>query len=1167
MDPFSAIGLAGNIITFLDFGYKLLSKSKAIYKSTSGTTALNNKLASETQQLQGVTAGLQMPGLVGSLSDQEIALEQLAAECSIVSSDLTALINDLKTRNPNSMRESVRTAFRDWRKKDKKDELRLKLDRCRDQLNLQITTLMRAESLDRLNKLIVHGHASSNELRSLARNVESLQKGCNVSCLDTEALGQIRSLLGLTEEAVLKTRQARILDGLRFELMNERYGDIEDAHEKTFRWILDVEPEEDKEVEESNDTETKSTEESPDYDEVSDEEDYNDDDDDDDDDSFSQRRGNVDNSGSRNDKDSIHSGCDPIDDDNSSFERTAEPSSKAASEVESALSEDEISIGPSRIIRQPQPLRHSSEPLDEAMVESRNRFVTWLKHGDGIFHIIGKPGSGKSTLMKYICRQSITEKYLRLWAGDSELVTGKFFFWRPGSSLQKSLKGLVRGLLHCFLSKSPELIPLAFPEQWQASMYRETIHIENDECQKGFEALVSPSTTIKKHKFALFIDGLDEFEGDHAKLVRQLFSWVNNTQNIKICVSSREWTIFQEGFRDCPKLWLHDLTRLDIRRVIQDRFHEMDLPSLLDSTDESVFDSAKTLETEICIGSEGVFLWVVIVLRHIEDSLVNGGQMEDLIEVVRCFPTELEPLMYQLISSIPNANKKLAYATLLVVLHSRKYPKEYIKDQDFAMKIPVSTYSAENTIQRQERTRKRIYGVCKGFLELRPLLHSTRPIVVSITHLFGDTVRFTHRSIVEFLENRQFQEMARYELQDFEPFDAIIQTYLGLLRYLRLPRFYFAPKLASQTSKGLETLESLILSIRHTPTLICAPSPSFISDLTRKICLIYNGSISQRETERILRFLDDIGRTILDLGLNTAVLAIQEQYAGKIFRCPLGHIPFLVSVNLGLFEYVSLPCHNISSKLVVGCINTSLLNYVFPGVIGSPTTKELAHTRRFKVLEALLSQGTSVDYMRELEKLLIFESTFANWCIWGRRYLRQHLPHIALFLYHGIIPGVSLVLSKRVYETRFGLIHKAYFETEVRGEGDIVQTIRFNPLRWVTVSPSNWVILVHAGASGDRITAEYGFTLDFRALVSMLLPEHSNTLREVFDWNREVGISLDTDQRIKSLQSKFGRTLRPLFDQDHPDFVGWKPKPSIKEDDPILFIRKETLIYSENMHT
>jgi hypothetical protein len=143
MDPFAAIGLAGNIIAFVDFGFKLLSKSKSIHASASGASSHNEDLASLTQHFQNVAANLHVPKSIGSMTAEEVALRQLATECAGVSTDLLKLLDELKAKNPKSKRESFRAAIRDWRKKDEVNELESKLDRCRHQLNLQVASLAR----------------------------------------------------------------------------------------------------------------------------------------------------------------------------------------------------------------------------------------------------------------------------------------------------------------------------------------------------------------------------------------------------------------------------------------------------------------------------------------------------------------------------------------------------------------------------------------------------------------------------------------------------------------------------------------------------------------------------------------------------------------------------------------------------------------------------------------------------------------------------------------------------------------------------------------------------------------------------------------------------------------------------------------------------------------
>ena len=51
---------------------------------------------------------------------------------------------------------------------------------------------------------------------------------------------------------------------------------------------------------------------------------------------------------------------------------------------------------------------------------SQESFVHWLSAGRGIFHICGKLGSGKSTLMKFLCNHPRTEAELKHWAGMSQ---------------------------------------------------------------------------------------------------------------------------------------------------------------------------------------------------------------------------------------------------------------------------------------------------------------------------------------------------------------------------------------------------------------------------------------------------------------------------------------------------------------------------------------------------------------------------------------------------------------------------------------------------------------------------------------------------------------------------------------------------------------------------
>ncbi len=98
------------------------------------------------------------------------------------------------------------------------------------------------------------------------------------------------------------------------------------------------------------------------------------------------------------------------------------------------------------------------------------KFLEWLQTHSGFYWVAGKAGSGKSTLMKYLYKQSRTNKALQVWAGTKKLVTASYFFWIGGKEIQKSQDGLLCSLLDDILTKCPALIPAVASSRWQSSI-------------------------------------------------------------------------------------------------------------------------------------------------------------------------------------------------------------------------------------------------------------------------------------------------------------------------------------------------------------------------------------------------------------------------------------------------------------------------------------------------------------------------------------------------------------------------------------------------------------------------------------------------------------------------------------------------------------------------
>lgn len=88
--------------------------------------------------------------------------------------------------------------------------------------------------------------------------------------------------------------------------------------------------------------------------------------------------------------------------------------------------------------------------------------------------------------------------------------------------MQKSQKGLLRTLLYECLVKVPHLLPRVCPKRWALAKLFGRHHIIARDW--GWHGLLEAMNNLalesgKRAKFALFIDGLDEFDGDHDELV------------------------------------------------------------------------------------------------------------------------------------------------------------------------------------------------------------------------------------------------------------------------------------------------------------------------------------------------------------------------------------------------------------------------------------------------------------------------------------------------------------------------------------------------------------------------------------------------------------------------------------------------------------------------
>ncbi|CAN9410721.1 unnamed protein product [Alternaria alternata] len=349
-----------------------------------------------------------------------------------------------------------------------------------------------------------------------------------------------------------------------------------------------------------------------------------------------------------------------------------------------------------------------TEWLDPTRLSSHHGFL-WIK---------GKPGTGKSTLMKFAFGQASKSR-------KSNVVIA-FFFNARGETLEKTIIGMYRSLLLQLLEKIPTLQcnsrSLSLVPSSISADYQWTRHSLEDQLQQAVLGLGDTPVIC-------FIDALDECEQWQVRSMISFFEnlgelAVSSGRSFRVCLSSRHY----------PEVTI----RRGISLVLEGQEgHTQDINNYLESALRiGTSASAQKIRKDLQEKSSGVFMWIVLVVDILNEEY-DGGRMYALERRLKQIPADLHALFQDILTRDSNDKEELILCLQWVLFAKQPLQPEQLYLAILAGTEPGALATQHDQEVTLETIRKFLLRSSKGLTE--------------ITKTKNKKVQFIHESVRDFL--------------------------------------------------------------------------------------------------------------------------------------------------------------------------------------------------------------------------------------------------------------------------------------------------------------------------------------------------------------------------------------------------------------------------------
>jgi ankyrin repeat protein len=345
--------------------------------------------------------------------------------------------------------------------------------------------------------------------------------------------------------------------------------------------------------------------------------------------------------------------------------------------------------------------------LDAARIPEHHGFL-WIK---------GKPGTGKSTLMKFALANA------RRTMSDTTVVA--FFFHARGEEMEKSTLGTYRSLLLQLLESLPKLQSsfdsLRIPDEKASIDY----HWDEESLQLVFEQAVR---RLGKSPVICFIDALDECEEQQ---VRNMITFFEQLGKLSIEIGARLQVCFSS--RHYPNITVERGLSLVVEGQAG---HSQDIINYVkDKLRIGESRIARQIREDLLAKASGVFMWAVIVVDILRKEY-DRGRMHAMKKRLAEIPDSLHELFYDILTRDSRNTDELVQCCQWVL-----YAKELLRPEQLYYAILAGVEPDAIEVWDSEELTKECID--------RFILDASKGLTQS-TSSESSKVQFIHESVRDF---------------------------------------------------------------------------------------------------------------------------------------------------------------------------------------------------------------------------------------------------------------------------------------------------------------------------------------------------------------------------------------------------------------------------------